>query len=173
IYTAGSGAIKIMSSAKCDSSHEGESASASHGPDVAALYARSCKTKGHSGWNFSAVLRGHPSGRRWGDPSWLERVTITGKHVLGINYRPIGTWNGTRNAERCKFHRCDVLPKIFTDETLSRTRMMLNLVDADRDNPRRRHVVCHRRLKQSWRFPLRMTLLLDSLSQAKLCKCRL
>ncbi|KYM86717.1 hypothetical protein ALC53_03867 [Atta colombica] len=145
-----------MDSAKCDSSHEDKSASASHGPDVAALYARSRKTKGHSGWNFSAVLRGHPSGRRRGDPSWLERVTITGKHVLGINYHP--------NARNLKWY--------FTNETLSRTRMMLSLVDADRDNPRR-HVVCRCRLKQSRRFPLRTTLLLDSLSRAKLCKCRL
>ncbi|EGI58980.1 hypothetical protein G5I_12835 [Acromyrmex echinatior] len=136
MYTVGSGAIKIMAmdSAKCDSSHK--SASASHGPDVAALYARSRKTKGHSDWNFSAVLRGHPSGRRRDDPSWLERVTITGKHVLGINYHPnarILEWY----AKRCKFHWYDVLPKVFTDETLSRTRMMLSLVDADRDNPRR------------------------------------
>jgi len=37
---------------------------------------------------YMAILRGHPSGRRRGDPSWLERVTITGKHVLGINYHP-------------------------------------------------------------------------------------
>ena len=52
----GSGAIKIMTmdSAKCDSSHEDKSASASHGPDI--VYARSRKTKGHSGWNFSGSL---------------------------------------------------------------------------------------------------------------------
>lgn len=54
---------------------------------------RNCKE--HSVSEFRSTIarrfcksRGRSSGRDSGDLSSLERVTITGKHVLRINYRP-------------------------------------------------------------------------------------